>query len=226
VAIDVPHYEITDSELLLAFSTPVFQCSLPFDMAPIADAILKRAWKDEGVQHSNQGGWQSGGAGHDYESKAEVPPQFLDYDDIPEMQEILNFIGAFLVPESKGQHFTKRWNVGAWANVNRPGGDKNEWHTHPGAFWSCVFWVKLPSDMTGGELMLHDPRGHLAIHAHPYMSIAHEACRSAGAAEAIVPQVGKLACFPGWLPHDARPFTGSSERVSVALNFSPIMEEK
>ena len=226
MAVDPGNYEIADSELLLAFSTPVLKCSLPFDMAPIADAILKRAFKDEGVQHSNQGGWQSGGAGHEYESMDDVPPQFLDYEDIPEMQEIINFIGSFLVPESKGQHFTKRWNVSAWANVNRPGTDKNEWHTHPGAFWSCVFWVKMPDDMSGGELIIHDPRGHLPIQAHPYMQIDIEACQSAGAVEAFVPEVGKLVAFPGWVPHDVRPFSGSCERVSVALNFSPIMLQK
>ena len=177
------------------------------------------------MQLSNQGGWQSSGAGQKYESADDVSPQFLEWDELPEMQAIINFVGGYLVDESKGKHFTKRWHVGAWANVNRPGTDKNEWHTHPGVFWSCVFWPQVPHDMRGGQLMLHDPRGHLPIQAHPFMSIDIQGCQSAGAVEAFVPEVGKLVCFPGWLPHDVRPFSGSCERISVALNFSPIMED-
>ena len=52
--------------------------------------------------------------------------------------------------------------MNAWANVNRSG-HGNEFHTHPGCFWSGTYYVDdggIGADPSlGGEFEIQDPRG-------------------------------------------------------------------
>ena len=58
------------------------------------------------------------------------------------------------------------WHGNMWANINRSG-HANEFHSHPGSFWSAVYYVDdggIPGNPAlGGELEFMDPRGALPV---------------------------------------------------------------
>jgi uncharacterized protein (TIGR02466 family) len=122
-----------------------------------------------------------------------------------------------------GQHIAGKavrvnWKTNAWANINRRN-HGNEFHTHPGAYWSGTYYVDdggLGEDASlGGEFEMQDPRGMYA----PLLGFAVPGGQSAGASELIRPHAGQLVLFPSWLPHAVRPYRGDRERISVAFNF-------
>ena len=115
------------------------------------------------------------------------------------------------------------WHCNGWANINRSG-HGNEFHTHPGCFWSAVYYVDdggIGADPAlGGELELADPRGvATAMHA-PLLGFALPGGQSVGVSETIRPHSGLLVVFPSWLSHAVRPYRGSGIRISIAINFS------
>jgi uncharacterized protein (TIGR02466 family) len=115
------------------------------------------------------------------------------------------------------------WKTNAWANVNRAG-HGNEFHTHPGAYWSATYYVDdggIGLDPSlGGEFEMQDPRGVAPAMYAPLLAFAVPGGQSAGAAELIRPKSGMLVLFPAWLSHGVRPYKGSAVRISIALNLS------
>jgi uncharacterized protein (TIGR02466 family) len=110
-----------------------------------------------------------------------------------------------------------------WANVNRSG-HSNEVHSHPGAYWSGVYYVDdggIGADPAlGGELEFLDPRGPLPVMNAPHLGFAGPGGLSAGASERVVPKPGLLVLFPSWLMHQVRPYRGNATRISVAFNLT------
>jgi len=97
----------------------------------------------------------------------------------------------------------------AWAVVYRSGGSLRP-HIHHDSAWSGVYYVEAgdPGGSTdAGYLQLLDPRP---------AAIARQA--SAGV-QRIRPVPGRMAAFPGWLPHSVQATaTSSSLRICIAWN--------
>ena len=110
-----------------------------------------------------------------------------------------------------------------WANINQSG-HGNEFHSHPGSFWSGVYYVDdggIAADPSlGGELEFMDPRGPGPAMYAPHLAFAMPGGRSVGANEVVRPQAGRLVMFPAWLLHQVRPYRGNAERISIAFNLS------
>jgi uncharacterized protein (TIGR02466 family) len=110
-----------------------------------------------------------------------------------------------------------------WANVNRSG-HGNEFHSHPGGYWSGVYYVDdggIADDPSlGGELEFMDPRGPMAAIYAPHLAVAMPGGLKAGANEPLIPKAGRLVMFPSWLLHQVRPYRGNAERISVAFNLT------
>jgi uncharacterized protein (TIGR02466 family) len=110
-----------------------------------------------------------------------------------------------------------------WANVNRSG-HGNEFHSHPGAFWSGVYYVDdggiADDGSLGGELEFMDPRGPLPAMFAPHLAVAMPGGLGAGATERVVPKAGRLVMFPSWLMHQVRPYRGAATRISIAFNLT------
>src|SRR5471030_2864039 len=106
-----------------------------------------------------------------------------------------------------------------WANINR-NGDGNGFHSHPGAYWSGVYYVDdggIDADPAlGGELEFLDPRGPLAMMNAPHLRMA--GALTAGATERLRPKAGRMVIFPAWLMHQVLPYRGGRERISIAFN--------
>jgi len=202
-------------EIRSYFATPVALVTLP-DAATLNPelkrVILERASRDQGVQHSNLGGWQSS---WDLEEWGGAPARRL--------LDAARDVATRLTSDRAGGAVRIAWQTNAWANVNRKG-HGNEFHTHPGAYWSGTYYVDdggIAADHAlGGAFEMQDPRGVAPAMYAPLLGFAVPGGQSAGASELIYPASGQFILFPSWLQHGVRPYLGDQMRISVAFNFS------
>jgi uncharacterized protein (TIGR02466 family) len=203
------------STRLNLFSTPLTLATLPDSHALNADLkriILAREAASEPAHRSNNGGWQSAWDLHQW---AGAP-----------VQRVIGFVGAIveqLTVDRAGNRHQIAWRVACRANVNRQG-HSNQFHTHPGALWSASYCVDdggLGADPSlGGELEFQDPRGVATVMYVPYLTFAGEDGAALGEAHRFRPLAGTAMVFPSWLSHGVRPYHGTRERISIAVNFS------
>jgi uncharacterized protein (TIGR02466 family) len=205
-----------DLQVASLFATPVALVEAPGAAALCAElkrTILARSQTSPGTQHSNLGGWQSS---WDMESWGG-----------PAGKRILELARAtanrMTIDRASGRPATPVWRANMWANVNRSG-HGNEFHSHPGSYWSAVFYVEdggIGADANlGGELEFMDPRGPAPAMYAPQLAFATPGGQSAGANESIRPRSGLMVMFPAWLLHAVRPYRGAGVRISIALNLS------
>lgn len=204
------------------FATPLASIELPDHAqlnAELRDMVLGHVASQAGVQHSNEGGWQS-------------ECDFLDWSG-PAGAKLVEFARAFAdaltvqsMPGLGLVHAQQDWKINGWANVNERG-DSNLMHGHPGAYWSAVYWIDDGYDAgdaetdVGGLLEFADPRGIMPALLAPNLHMRIEGCLTAGLGHTIRPQTGTLVFFPAWLLHAVTRYEGSRPRISVALNFTP-----
>ena len=196
------------------FSTPVVTLDVADAAAlnsELRATIENREKSHPGTQHSNLGGWQSdwemdrwGGAG------------------AIKLLAIGRNTANRITTNRQGQPVSVTWRANMWANVNRTG-HGNEFHSHPGSFWSGVYYVddggSDADPSLGGELEFMDPRGPGPAMYAPHLAFG-SAGLSVGANEMIRPRSGRLVMFPSWLLHRVRPYAGKAVRISIAFNLS------
>lgn len=197
------------------FATPVVVTELADSGTlnrELAKTIEEKARQDQGVQHSNLGGWQS------HWDLAEWGG--------PAARTVLDAaqgIATRLTSDREGKPVRIKWKMNAWANVNRAG-HGNEFHTHPGSYWSGTYYVAdggiADNPELGGAFEIQDPRGVAPAMYAPLLSFAMPGGQSVGASELIIPKAGMLVLFPSWLSHAVRPYYGDKARISIALNLS------
>ena len=120
------------AEIRSYFATPVVIATLPdaaeFN-AELRRIILQHERQHQSVHHSNLGGWQSS---WDFETWGGPPAKRL-LDGAREL-------ATRLTSDRAGKGVRIAWKTNAWANVNRRN-HGNEFHTHPGAYWSGTYYV-------------------------------------------------------------------------------------
>lgn len=201
--------------LLNLFPTPLVIATMPDAQTLNADLkriILAREQSGESVQRSNQGGWQSSW-------------DFHQWGGAP-VQRVLAYTRSIVdevTVDRAGNHREIGWRINSWANVNRHG-HGNQFHTHPGALWSATYYVDdggVGADASlGGEFEIQDPRGVAPVMYAPYLTFAGPDGAALGEAQRLTPQAGLCVVFPSWLAHGVRPYRGTRERISIAINFS------
>ncbi len=210
-------------EIVPLFATPIVKLDVPDAAALNADlrrVILEREKAQESTHHSNQGGWQSS---WDMDRWGGAPAIRL--------LAVCRNLANRVTTDRKGNvgggphpgYFAVTWHGNMWANVNRSG-HANEFHSHPGAYWSAVYYVDdggIDADPSlGGELEFMDPRGALPAMNAPHLAYAMPGGLSAGVTERLAPKAGRLVMFPAWLYHQVRPYRGEALRISIAMNLS------
>lgn len=200
------------------FPTPLLIATLPDCKELCADLrtrILAHAEANDGVRHSNTGGWQSA---PDFFAWAGPSGEVLRAATV---EVVDHYTGVY----EHGEIVRKAldWRIDAWANVNRRG-DRNERHVHPASFWSAVFYVddgrSHEDDACGGAIEFTDPRGAVPLMHASAVKMTIEHCVNAGLGARYQPQTGELYLFPSWLSHSVTPYTGDGVRVSIAANFA------
>ncbi len=197
------------------FPTPILVVEVP-DAATInaelSKALLAREKEHPSKSHSTTGGWQST---WDVDSWAGM--------GAVKVLAIAKNVASRATTDREGKPVPITWKSNMWANINRSG-HGNEFHCHPGSFWSGVYYVDdggIASDPSlGGELEFMDPRAPGVAMYAPQLAFALPGGLSVGANETIAPRAGRLVMFPAWLLHQVRPYRGKAARISVALNLS------
>jgi uncharacterized protein (TIGR02466 family) len=202
--------------LLNLFATPLVIAMLP--TADLLNPELKRiilareAAAGESVQRSNHGGWQSTWDLHEWGGAP--------------VQRVFAFIRSIvdeMTVDRAGKRHAIPWRINSWANVNRHG-HGNQFHTHPGALWSASYYVDdggVSADARlGGEFEIQDPRGVAPVMYAPYLTFPGPDGAALGEAQRLTPRSGMCVVFPSWLSHGVRPYLGTRERISIAVNFS------
>lgn len=203
-----------DAKANMLFATPLM--TLMVKNAPELNERFKakiyaRQKVDSGESKSNFGGWHS---------RDDMVMWATD-----EARTIINTAidtcSAFTADVHPNGKRDFRFDVNMWANINR-NGDSNNAHTHPGALWSCVYYVDDGSDNmgtnVGGELMLEDPRFPMNVMYKPGLLLKNQDGSIQYAQHSIVPKTGMMVIFPSWLRHNVRPYLGDKDRVSIAFN--------
>ena len=210
-------------EIIPLFATPLVVTDVPDTAAlntELRQAIMRREQSHPSTTHSNEGGWQSS---WDMERWGGAPALKL----LAIGRNLANRLTTDRAGNpGQGPHpgyFAVTWRANMWANINRSG-HRNEFHSHPGAYWSGVYYVDdggIAADPSlGGELEFMDPRGAGPAMTAPHLGVAMPGGLSAGANERVRPKGGRLVMFPSWLLHQVRPYRGTAQRISVAFNLT------
>jgi uncharacterized protein (TIGR02466 family) len=199
-------------ETTTLFATPVLISDLPDAAALNVDlraVITKHEVANPGTQHSNLGGWQS-----DWDMDRWGGPAAI------KLLAVGRNIANQVTTDRLGNPVILTWKANMWANINRSG-HGNEFHSHPGSFWSGVYYVDdggIDADPAlGGELEFMDPRGPGPAMYAPHLAFGKLGL-SVGANETVRPKSGRLVMFPSWVLHQVRPYGGNAQRISIAFN--------
>jgi uncharacterized protein (TIGR02466 family) len=206
---------MSDLQIVTMFATPSALVEVPDAAvlnAELRKAIAERQKNTPGTQHSNLGGWQS-----DWEMDRWGGVGAL------KLAAFARNTANRLTADRSGKPLNIAWRLNMWANVNRAG-DANEFHSHPGSYWSGVYYVDdggIAADPSlGGELEFMDPRGPGPAMYAPHLAFNVPGGLSVGVNETVPPKAGRMVMFPAWLLHQVRPYRGTAERISVAFNLS------
>jgi uncharacterized protein (TIGR02466 family) len=201
--------------LVNLFPTPLVIATVPDAAtlnAELKSIVLARETASESVQRSNHGGWQSSWDLHQWGGAP--------------MQKLLAFGSALageVTVDRTGRRHELKWRINCWANINRHG-HGNQFHTHPGALWSASYYVDdggVGADPSlGGEFEIQDPRGAAPVMYAPFLTFPGPDGAALGEAQRLTPHSGMFVMFPSWLSHGVRPYRGTRERISIAINFS------
>lgn len=199
---------------------PMFPTPIAVGMVPDAEkinadlekVILAREQQHPSTVHSNLGGWQSI---WDMEAWGGTSTAAI--------LKAGKSLATQLTADRQGRPIAVNWKANCWANVNRSG-HGNEFHCHPGAYWSGSYYINdggVAADPgLGGEFEIQDPRGPAPVMYAPLLTFAVPGGLTLGSSELLSPQAGMMVLFPSWLMHAVRPYRGTQNRISMAFNFS------
>src|SRR6266436_5774120 len=169
-------------EIVPLFATPIVISDVPDSAALNAElrkAIDQRRQTHSAPRHSNLGGWQSSWDMDRWGGAAAI-----------KLLAIGRNTANRVTTDRQGNPVAPTWKANMWANVNRSG-HGNEFHSHPGSFWSGVYYVDdggIDGDPAlGGELEFMDPRGPAPAMNAPHLSFGNSGL-SVGANETVRPK--------------------------------------
>lgn len=191
------------------FPTPVFFVAAnELNHAALADAVYKvrddeldpSSEKPKRSVLSNMGGYHS--------------QDVLQY---PEFKPLRQFIVRALNENMlAGKWFSEKpidesYVVSMWSIINQKG-HTNSAHIHPHAWFSGVYYPKLPADIkNAGNICFKDPNLARQYSRSFYRNVQSDLC-------CFSPQVGTLIFFPGWLEHSVGPNLTDEDRIAIAFN--------
>lgn len=188
------------------FPVPLLTFALD-DAAALNDALAaeiadRKQTETEAAARSNRGGWHSAS---DFFARAEPAHRSL----AASLVDALAGASEQSIPRldwAKVELVSEGWvNVGSGDDYHTP-------HDHPGAFWSGVYYVRVPDDGgPGGEIEFLSGRAGNPSAGLISAPMSWDYLR-------IRPQPGFALLFPGHVRHWVTPSRSSGERISVAFN--------
>lgn len=189
-------------------------------IAALREAVNAEHARDgDGVSISNIGGWHSNTQMLEWGGEAARALAF----------KAMQMADSQTMDVKSPQESRFSWVPEMWANVSGKG-NANQYHTHPGSFWSAVAYLDDGYDgddnpKLGGELQLLDPRAPMIQMAAPDLLLRDAQGRAVNSEISIRPRNGMIVMFPSWLQHAVRAFYGEGTRVSIAINLTAALKQ-
>lgn len=211
------------SEFTRHFSTPIITDTLASaeGIKMLRAIIEKRHSEDpEGMNISNLGGWHSDTRMVEWGGEA---ARALVY-------KVMTLADEYSFDSRSEGESRFGWFPEMWANISRKG-NANQYHTHPGAYWSAVAYIDDGYGMggyrpeLGGEIQFSDPRMPMIRMTAPDLRIAESRDSIENNEPMMAAETGKLVMFPSWLSHAVRPYWGDQKRISIAINLIPVAKK-
>ncbi|MEO0421772.1 MAG: TIGR02466 family protein [Pseudomonadota bacterium] len=201
------------------FETTMLTAQLPNAEAlnaKLLQTVLDRMGGDAGVEHSNVRGWQS--------APDMLSGRWGGESAVQVAQFALGACNRYSTDLKPADTPRFEWTADMWANVNREGASNN-WHVHPQAFWSAVYYVadgyaSADDPALGGEIVFQDPRFPMNRMFSSELVPLASSGRPQHWFSSVRPRAGMLIAFPSWLFHKVQPYRGEGTRVSLALNMT------
>ncbi|RIV88996.1 TIGR02466 family protein [Aurantiacibacter zhengii] len=203
------------------FTTPFVVDTLQSEagIAMLREAIEAEMARDpKGLEISNLGGWHSNTRMLEWGGEA---AKALVY-------KAMTLADTATLDAKSPDDSRFGWIPELWANVNGKG-SANQYHTHPGSYWSVVAYVDDGYDGSddpelGGELQLLDPRAPTPQMAVPDLRLLGADRKPQPCEITIRPRTGMVVMFPSWLPHAVCMYRGEGTRISVAINLTAALK--
>ncbi len=136
---------------------------------------------------------------------------------VPAFEELKQFIVASInnnILSGKwypGPPIDESYIVAMWSIINNKG-HANSVHNHPHAWFSGVYYPKVPDDTDlAGTLCFRDPILARTYSRSFYRSVQSELC-------CLPPAEGLMVIFPGWFEHSVRPNLTDQDRIAISFN--------
>jgi len=95
--------------------------------------------------------------------------------------------------------------------INKTGKDQGQdWHQHQDSFISGTYYYQTSG--TDGVFSIMNPVPYMQQELFPFGNLSYKS-------HDIVPAVGKLLLFPGWLMHSVEKNKTENIRISISFNF-------
>jgi uncharacterized protein (TIGR02466 family) len=148
-------------------------------------------------------------------------PNLLNLQNPPEILKLMKQITNCIQTIHQQSRRENVRLVDFWININGKGGS-NVPHTHPGAKYSGVFYIKVPKEMKGGNLFfLRDynetyltSQENMGFFKQGYNLLPNDLPKIP-----VKPAEKLLIVFPSWLPHSVEFNDADVERISLSFNY-------
>ena len=148
-------------------------------------------------------------------------PNLLNLQNPPEILKLMKQITNCIQTIHQQSRRENVRLVDFWININGKGGS-NVPHTHPGAKYSGVFYIKVPKEMKAGNLFfLRDynetyltSQENMGFFKQGYNLLPNDLPKIP-----VKPLEKLLIVFPSWLPHSVEFNDTDEERISLSFNY-------
>ena len=199
------------------FATPLMEVHLDLDTDKLTELAFEMQNKDKkGADHTNRGGWQSNNIIN------EKHEEFIRLKK--EIDQYLQIYHSEIFQGMKFKTDVTQTLANMWVNINEKH-HYNDWHIHPFATLSGVYYIKHDGIESGDILFKHPEHPQMsALHWPPEMVEVYNAATS-GVVN-ITPKSNMLLIFPSWMNHSVEANLKNDPRISVSFNSILLSEIK
>jgi len=206
--------EKNEMDVVPLFSSPLIQVQLDLDLEKLTEFAFQMQNKDKkgsNVPRSSRGGWQSN------DITEENHEEFIRLK-----KEISQYLQTYHSEVFQGMEF--KTNVvqsiaNTWVNINEKN-HWNEWHLHPGATLSGVYYIKHDGCVENGNILFKHPVNQFTyiITNHWPLELIKKHNEVTSKEISFTPKSNMLLLFPSWLKHKVQVNLKNESRISLSFN--------
>ena len=193
----------TQINLQNIFPTPIWWVDLDLNNDALADECYQvKNSQPEGRHHSTRDGYQS----NDLDFNTSQTNLLQLIEEITELSNTI-FQSEYLEEGDRRELYVDN----CWVNINPKGGYHLR-HTHPGSFFSGVYYVKCMCDYDQGSIRFWRSEWE------DFIALKDIASDKFDSFVVYPPVQGRLLLFPSHLPHSVEPNELDNDRIAISFN--------